>query len=1155
MPGDFSRPPRIDARKGYFGLYAQQGRVQLDTDWNGQADALTRWITALTADLLGPSGGSAASAGFDIVPGVMADLAAGGARADVQNAAGLDFGPRAAFSVESVVWVRADARGGSIAWCASQTLGSGYELSIDEERAPVFRFQDVVCRAAPLRPDDYVHLIATWDGQRASLFVDGALAATASPRTEPLGPPGPPQIATGGRSRSGAQPRAEPLARSGAAPRPGLSATRSEGPRAQFALGGGTGAFGVGLVWVRVWRGDRAPRRGRLEPSWGEDVGLVGEWQLARADGHTVPDSSGHGRTALLDGAGEPFSPRRSAQDLLIGRGRYYVGGYLAENERTVAFGDQPFVPGGDRAQSCQERGVRLVYLDVWQREVDGNEDPDLLDPALGGLDTTVARQLVWQVKELPPLRPRDRILEELEQAEAEPEAERRLLDHLGDRLYQQWRDLVLWRNEKLRLRARRSLNALGALGNCLYRIQVRSPGGAVWTGSALEELAYTAVVASVEEDEVVTLEDWGALDVGWPVGQLVQVLPTGTGGGQEAATPFLATIVSSDRGSRQVGLDLGGQPTAVEVGDRLRRVATFVWSRSNAVQCYSIEAAAGATAVLRACPTTRLRELSRGDWLSLETERTLLRLEQPGLYRVVDMSADGRTVTLDPPLPADVSAADSRLPLLRLWDQRDEGRGDLIVEAGRWIELESGVEVWFDGCGQLESGDFWTFSSRTATGGVEWPTQDRVPSLEEPAGVHDHLAPLALTWTGRRGIRALDLRRLFTPLADAPGERQSEAFLQLSLRRESPPGYRFADLTLRAERSDPDWRAAPALPPEAGDLGETQAVAVDGRVFLFSELGSVWMLDLQRGRWFPRSPIQPARVRRSGFGVARVANEVHVLGGHDHRGELLADHCVYDTTTDTWTRGADIPEPRAYAGVAATEPFVYLIGGRVHHALEGNRTVATCHVYDARHGRWHPIRPLGQPRCHLSAIALHGRIYAVGGAHEGDVTGRLEVLDPAAADRGWVELTAMPLPRQLAGAAALEGLLHVVGGVTSEAATAAHSGYDPTTDTWYDLAELYGPRFAFGLAEWDGALLAVAGKSADASLLSAETFGLVERLYVHRAEPGPRPAGGPRRAPPGVRRVARWLDADDLLARLAADVSPPGSRPPRRQDPGPERE
>jgi hypothetical protein len=99
---------------------------------------------------------------------------------------------------------------------------------------------------------------------------------------------------------------------------------------------------------------------------------------------------------------------------LMIGRGRIYVDGLLADNHGTgplfwdgvldeqygegpISYIQQPYLPAAPELP--RSGGPYLVYLDVWQREVTVAEDPDLADPALGGADTTTHLQTVWQVK------------------------------------------------------------------------------------------------------------------------------------------------------------------------------------------------------------------------------------------------------------------------------------------------------------------------------------------------------------------------------------------------------------------------------------------------------------------------------------------------------------------------------------------------------------------------------------------------------------------------------------------------------------------------------------------------------------------------------------------------------------------------------------
>ena len=65
MKGDFSRDT-FDASKHFSRVLMQQGRVQLDADWNEQASILLHYLQTLAADLIGPHAGPADALGFEI---------------------------------------------------------------------------------------------------------------------------------------------------------------------------------------------------------------------------------------------------------------------------------------------------------------------------------------------------------------------------------------------------------------------------------------------------------------------------------------------------------------------------------------------------------------------------------------------------------------------------------------------------------------------------------------------------------------------------------------------------------------------------------------------------------------------------------------------------------------------------------------------------------------------------------------------------------------------------------------------------------------------------------------------------------------------------------------------------------------------------------
>ncbi len=79
MKGDFSRFT-FDPSRHYSRVLMQQGRVQLDADWNEQADIHLHRARLLTADLIGPYGGPINRLGFGITPAGAGDFGIGAGR-------------------------------------------------------------------------------------------------------------------------------------------------------------------------------------------------------------------------------------------------------------------------------------------------------------------------------------------------------------------------------------------------------------------------------------------------------------------------------------------------------------------------------------------------------------------------------------------------------------------------------------------------------------------------------------------------------------------------------------------------------------------------------------------------------------------------------------------------------------------------------------------------------------------------------------------------------------------------------------------------------------------------------------------------------------------------------------------------------------------
>jgi hypothetical protein len=141
--------------------------------------------------------------------------------------------------------------------------------------------------------------------------------------------------------------------------------------------------------------------RAQLDSDWNEQTALVN--QLVQSLARDVFGAHGGPATEL------GFEITLDNKNIKIGKGRYYVDGILCENDGDCWYQRVPSDPQKPRQphydppadEQIQDPGVGnlLVYLDVWERIVTYIDDPALLDPALGGVDTTARGQTVWQVR------------------------------------------------------------------------------------------------------------------------------------------------------------------------------------------------------------------------------------------------------------------------------------------------------------------------------------------------------------------------------------------------------------------------------------------------------------------------------------------------------------------------------------------------------------------------------------------------------------------------------------------------------------------------------------------------------------------------------------------------------------------------------------
>jgi photosystem II stability/assembly factor-like uncharacterized protein len=405
--------------------------------------------------------------------------------------------------------------------------------------------------------------------------------------------------------------------------------------------------------------------------STGVDAGLVA---LAALPGGVVL-AAGDDVTLTRSGPGEAWNqvPAMPADDagargrtLAISAGDIYVEGVRCENERTVSLHRQP-EPPLDGAAFAPATGTYGVFLHVQEEHLTAGEREELREVALGGPDSATRTRTVWQAGLI---------------ALGDPDA---------------------------------SCAAVAALS------PADPPRG---------RLRARAVPAAVSTSEC---------------------------------------IVPPNGGYRR----LENQLYRVEIHDSTAAgAATYTWSRDNGSVIARLEGittdAVRKTVAAKVAHTGRDATVGFGpeQIVELTDEGRLLRSEPGELLEIKEIL--GTTLVLSNPHSLSLSMDDFPVnPIVRRW----EGGG--TVEFGKWIELEDGVLVEFaegpDSGDAFRTGDYWTIPARTLSGQVEWPQTGGIPRFEERQGPWRHTAPLAIAGVDADGVWSgvRDCRKRFPPLTD----------------------------------------------------------------------------------------------------------------------------------------------------------------------------------------------------------------------------------------------------------------------------------------------------------------------------------------------------------------------------------------------------
>jgi N-acetylneuraminic acid mutarotase len=281
------------------------------------------------------------------------------------------------------------------------------------------------------------------------------------------------------------------------------------------------------------------------------------------------------------------------------------------------------------------------------------------------------------------------------------------------------------------------------------------------------------------------------------------------------------------------------------------------------------------------------------------------------------------------------------------------------------------------------------------------------------------------------------------------------------------------------------DWRRAAAAPVERV---EAPTILLNDKLYIFGgfegRLRPIPHLDVYdpKNNTWDRLRDHPLTVTH--LNPASDGKTVWFVGGYQgrHPGKVTAQVWQYDIAKDTWSRGVDLPEPRAGGALIYHEKRLHFFGG-----FADRNTTCTEHwtLSVSDDAKWEPVPAMPAPRGHMSAAVVGDTIYALGGqlSHDRNPQDAKECFKYQIGAKKWKACADLPFNRSHfePGTFVLDERIVIVGGRSNNTkhgnpGVAHITQYDPKTDKWTELDPLPQRLLAPSAAVVDGHLVVIAG-------------------------------------------------------------------------------
>ena len=281
---------------------------------------------------------------------------------------------------------------------------------------------------------------------------------------------------------------------------------------------------------------------------------------------------------------------------------------------------------------------------------------------------------------------------------------------------------------------------------------------------------------------------------------------------------------------------------------------------------------------------------------------------------------------------------------------------------------------------------------------------------------------------------------------------------------------------------TEDSWAIKQSMPTARSGLG---VAVVNGKIYAIGGDGGSNVTEEYNpvtNTWTTKKAMPTGRSR---FGVAVYKNKIYVMGGATANGFTAANE-VYDPLTDTWETKTPLPKgSRAELTASAINGKIYAVGGYFYGLYWVSSTVLE--VYDPETDTWTTKMPMLSSVYSCSSAVIGNKMYVIENSFGARVGSLNQIYD--AENDSWSYGRSIPVGIIGATTVATAGVfapkkLYVIGG--DAAPNSSNQVYNPENNTWSIGAQLPSSRNYLGVAVVNDVLYAIGGSSSEGVYIDA---------------------------------------------------------------------